>query len=103
MQRNNRVKVGTTKGKHFINIYVNGKRFRYWNGSVIGLAVRADEEPDLLRSAFELRLREGWLPERKNTKKHQSIKPTKFLSGLELKLEETIKGNYSYHHKMDCG
>ena len=56
-----------------------------------------------MRSAFELRLREGWLPERKNTKKHQSIKPTKFLSGLELKLEETIKGNYSYHHKMDCG
>jgi len=103
MQRINCVTVGTTKGKHFINVYVNGKRYRYWNGNVIGVAVRADEEPDLLRSAFELRLREGWLPERKSSKKQQNVKPTTFILGLELKLEETIKGHYSYHHKRDCG
>jgi len=102
MQRIKSVTVGTTKGKHFINVYVDDKRFRFWNGNVIGVTVRADEEPELLRSAFELRLREGWLPERKIKKKELDLKPVSFLEGLESKLKETINGNYSYHHKRDC-
>ena len=56
------VTVGNGAGKSFVNVYLNGKRYRYWNGKVIGVALNASENTELLRSAFELKLMEGWRP-----------------------------------------
>ena len=102
MAKKTRVTVGSIKGKLFINVYLNGKRFRYWNGSSIGVAVSANDEPELLKSAFQLKLRDGWLPENKKPKKTVPKATQPFLECLRVKLESTLQGNYSYHQKRDC-
>ncbi|MDC1031215.1 site-specific integrase [Flavobacteriaceae bacterium] len=55
------------KGK-FINLYFNGNRFRYWNGKSIGINLSVKKNPELLKSAFELKLLEGWRPTAKSKK-----------------------------------
>ena len=102
MSRKTSVTIGSSKGKKFINVYIKGKRFRFWNGSSIDVAVTANEEPELLRGAFELKVREGWIP----MSKVRSIAPIypshSFLEVMKQKLQETKQGKYSYHQKRDC-
>lgn len=102
MANKTRVTVGSVKGTFFINVYLNGKRFRYWNGSSIGVAVSANDEPELLKSAFQLKIKEGWLPQNKVPKTTAPEASQPFLECLRSKLEYTLKGNYSYHQKRDC-
>ena len=91
--------IGLSQGKEFVNLYLNDKRFRYWNGKTIGLKLRSSDNAELLKSAFELKLIEGWRPEfKKKTLKTTST----LLSEIEINLKNILTGNYSYHHKRDC-
>ncbi|MDC0118661.1 tyrosine-type recombinase/integrase [Schleiferiaceae bacterium] len=93
--------IGSSQGKKFVNLYLNNQRFRYWNGKTIGLNLKSSDNAQLLRSAFELKLIEGWRPEPKKKVKEET-KPNTLLLEIEVKLNNLLKGNYSYHHKRDC-
>ncbi|MGC6414147.1 MAG: tyrosine-type recombinase/integrase, partial [Bacteroidia bacterium] len=58
----------------------NNKRHRFWNGKAIGIQLRAIENPELLKAAFELKLIEGWRP--KWEKKRVSTAPITVLQAL---------------------
>ena len=60
------VTIGQDKKQVFINVYYNNTRFRFWNGKTIGVQLRCIDNPHLLKSAFELKLREGWRPKSKS-------------------------------------
>ena len=93
--------IGSSQGKEFVNLYLNNKRFRYWNGKTIGLKIKSSDNAQLLKSAFELQLLEGWRPVEKRIVKVEQ-KPITLLSQLESALNKILKGNYSFHHKRDC-
>lgn len=93
--------IGSSQGKEFVNLYLNDKRFRYWNGKTIGLKIKSSDNAQLLKSAFELKLLEGWRPEEKRIVKVEQ-KPITLLSQLESELNKILNGNYSFHHKRDC-
>jgi integrase len=98
-----KLSIGTSAGKDFINIYYNNTRFRYWNGNAIGVKLKVAQNPELLKSAFELKLIQGWKPEKRITvKKPKAVLPPTFLSEIELGLQKTLQGNYSFHHKRDA-
>ena len=63
------VTIGQDKKQPFINVYYNNKRYRFWNGKTIGLDLKARNEPELLKAAFELKLRKGWRPKPRVEKK----------------------------------
>lgn len=66
-----RVTIGTRQdGRVYVNVFVNGERYRFANGEAIGVNLqpnfetgkKREEDVDLLKSAFELALRKGWQP-----------------------------------------
>ena len=87
--------------KSCVNIYFNGNRFRFSNGRTIGVELKASENLDLLKSAFELKLIQGWKPERTNSHKEQPVE-LDLLTILQIEVDKVQAGNYSYHHKRDC-
>ena len=94
--------IGSSEGKEFVNLYINNTRFRYWNGKTIGVKLSSTENPHLLKSAFELKLLEGWRPEKKKVVKKPTQKtPRTVISELEIGVNKVLDGNYSYHHKRD--
>ena len=93
--------IGSSQGKEFVNLYLNDKRFRYWNGKAIGLHLKSSDNAQLLKSAFELKLLEGWRPIVKKVFRDEQ-KPITLLSQLESELNKVLNGNYSFHHKRDC-
>jgi len=93
--------IGSTEGKNYINLYFNTTRYRYWNGKAIGLKLKSSENAKLLKSAFELKLLEGWRPAVKKVVRVEH-KPVTLLSELDSELNKILKSNYSYHHKRDC-
>ena len=97
------VTVGNGAGKSFVNVYLNGKRYRYWNGKVIGVALNASENTELLRSAFELKLMDGWRPKPRNLKKVKSVVKELTLSEIiSVRLDRIQQQDYSFHYKRDC-
>jgi integrase len=95
--------IGSSEGKKFINLYHDNSRFRFWNGKAIGLHLNSSDNTQLLKSAFELKLLEGWRPEKK--KKGEpfiSKRPKALCSEIEDGLRKVLEGNYSFHHKRDC-
>ena len=96
-----KLSIGSTKGKNYINLYINTSRYRYWNGKAIGLKLKSSENAKLLKSAFELKLLEGWRPAKKQIVK-ETYKPSTLISDIESELNKVLKSNYSYHHKRDC-
>ena len=93
--------IGSSKGGKFVNLYLDGKRYRYWNGKTIGVNIRSSKDPDLLKSAFELKLIEGWRPSIKPIKRN-SISAVSLIDEVEYNLHQVTSANYSYHHKRDC-
>ncbi|MDA7721646.1 tyrosine-type recombinase/integrase [Schleiferiaceae bacterium] len=102
MKKNWSVTVGSAQSKPFINVYYQNKRYRYWNGKVINVNLNASEDPYLLGSAFELKLREGWKPPFRKAKKVKSTVLKTFNQLLEEQLEKKQAGRYSFHYKRDC-
>ena len=101
MSDNWKLSIGSTEGKNYINLYFNNERFRYWNGKLIGLKLKSADNPNLLKSAFELKLLEGWRPKKKKKVVKQS-KSTSLITQIESELDKILIGNYSFHHKRDC-
>lgn len=82
------VTIGKDKKQIFINVYYNNTRFRFWNGKTIGVQLRCIDNPLLLKSAFELKLREGWRPKPKK-KKVKEI-PITVIQALKQGVESKI-------------
>ena len=93
--------IGSSESKEFVNLYYNNSRFRYWNGKVIGLNLKSSDNAQLLKSAFELKLLEGWRPEKKKKVVKES-KSTSLITQIESELNKILISNYSFHHKRDC-
>ena len=87
--------------KSCVNIYFNGCRFRFSNGKVIGVKLKASENLDLLKSAFELKLIQGWKPVKKKSNRENPV-DLDLLTILQIEVDKIQKGDYSYHHKRDC-
>jgi integrase len=62
---NLKVTIGYYKNKPFINIYIDKIRYRFWNGESIEINIKCIENPNLLKVAFKLKLREVWRPQPK--------------------------------------
>jgi len=56
--------IGREKQQYFINLYFKGNRYHYWNGKLIGVNLSVKYNLELLKSAFDLKLTEGWSPEK---------------------------------------
>lgn len=95
------ITTGKDGDRSFISIYHDGKRYRFSTGKAVGLKLNAVENLELLRSAFELKLREGWRPKRNAPIKADTLTPT-FLEVLDSSCTRIQNGNYSDHHKRDC-
>jgi integrase len=91
-----KVTIGSHKTRPFINIYYDKIRYRYWNGESINLKIKCIDNPLLLKSAFELKLREGWKPKLK--KKECKDKPITVVqalyNGLETKESQRCSERY---------
>ena len=83
-----KVTIGKSKSKSIIIIYYNNNRFRFWNGSSIGVNLKSGENATLLKAAFELKLREGWRPESK--KKEVKEVPLTVIQALQQGVEVKI-------------
>ena len=57
--------IGTQNGEHFVNLYYDKKRIRFWNGKAVGVKISSKENPELLKAAIELKLIDGWRPKAK--------------------------------------
>ena len=102
MSKEWKLTIGTCEGKKFVNIYYKKSRFRYWNGKTIGVKLTCAENPELLKSAFEIKLLEGWRPQKRKLVKKviKKTSPT-LLSEVEKGVQRVLEGNYSHHHKRD--
>tara|TARA_R110001606_G_scaffold329087_2_gene476234 strand:- start:2110 stop:3168 length:1059 start_codon:yes stop_codon:yes gene_type:complete len=96
------VTVGSSKEKSFVNVYLEGKRFRFWNGKAIGIKLDATENVELLKSAYQIKLLEGWRPKPRVIKIKPKVKAITFQELLEKKLSDFQKQDYSFHYKRDC-
>ena len=67
--------IGNEKQVPVINLFYANSRYRYWTGRAIGLKLTSYNNPELLKTAFELKLIEGWRPTQK-TKKEIELIPT---------------------------
>jgi len=95
-----RISIGTSKSKPIIIIYFNNLRHRYWNGKVIGVDLKSEDNPTLLKAAFELRLRDGWRPQKKKTKIKQA--PITVIEALQKGVEVKIKQGCSERFIKDA-
>mgnify|MGYP003676086972 CR=1 FL=1 len=82
-----KVSVGGTKNNQYVIIYYNKNRHRYWSGKAINVDISSKENSELLKSAFELKLRDGWRPKPKVKKESFKI-PKKVNEALECSLKE---------------
>ncbi|MDB9954451.1 tyrosine-type recombinase/integrase [Flavobacteriaceae bacterium] len=82
------IETRTSKSNPIIVIYLKGKRHRYWNGTAIGLNIKSNDNPTLLKAAFELKLREGWRPQPK--KKEVKEVPITVIKALKQGVETKI-------------
>jgi integrase len=87
---NFKVSIRKSKSLPIIIIYCDGKRHRYWCGKAIDLDITSADNPTLLKSAFELKLREGWRPKpKKREVKEVPVTVIKALKqGVELKIAQ---------------
>jgi integrase len=95
-----KVTIGKEKSKPFINVYYENRRHRFWNGKIIEVDLKCQNNPELLKAAFELKLRQGWRPKAK--KKVVKTKPQTLIQVLEQSIEQKIANNYSARYIKDA-
>ncbi len=94
------VTIGQEKNKPFINIYYDKRRYRFWSGKTIDVELKCDDNPPLLKAAFELKLREGWRPKSKS-KKETFKSPENIVEALRLSLAEKASKGCSNRYIKD--
>lgn len=82
------VTIGQDKKQVFINVYYNNTRYRFWNGKAIEIKLRCIDNPQLLKAAFELKLREGWRPQPKKKKIKET--PITVIKALQQGVEKKV-------------
>ena len=97
---NLKVTIGYYKNKPFINVYIDKIRYRFWNGESIEINIKCIENPNLLKAAFELKLREGWRPQPK--KKEVEEAPITVIKALQQGVEVKIKQGCSERFIKDA-
>jgi len=97
---NLKVTIGYYKNKPFINVYIDKIRYRFWNGESIEINIKCIENPNLLKVAFELKLREGWRPQLK--KKEVKEVPITVIKALEQGVETKIAQGCSERFTKDA-
>ena len=97
---NFKVSIGTSKSKPIIVIYYNEIRHRFWNGKAINVNISSEENPNLLKAAFELKLREGWRPQSK--KREVKELPMTVIETLERGVETKINQGCSDRYIKDA-
>lgn len=95
-----KVTIGHEKSKPFINIYIDNKRYRFWNGKSIDTDLECKDNPELLKSAFELKLMKGWRPKRKVKQLVKSAKTVK--EAIKKSIQDKIDNNYSLRYIKDA-
>ncbi|MDB4016232.1 site-specific integrase [Flavobacteriaceae bacterium] len=85
-----KVTIGNHKSKPFINVYIDKVRYRFWNGKCIDTNIKCIESPNLLKAAFELKLRGGWrpAPKKKEVKKETITVIQALIQGIETKISQ---------------
>jgi integrase len=96
-----KVSTGKDRNRVFVSIYFEGKRYRLFNGKSIDLSLKASTNLELLKSAYELKLMQGWRPRKKENKPEQTVELS-FTNRIRIQSKEVQNGRYSYHHKRDC-
>ena len=83
-----KVTIGRHKNKNYINVYVSSYRKRFWNGRSIGVNIDSQENPELLKAAFELKLRDGWYPKLKKVSKKKKLETVSeyIEEGIKMKI-----------------
>ena len=97
---NFKVTIGTSKSKPIIVIYYDEIRHRYWNGKAINVNISSKENPNLLKAAFELKLREGWRPPSK--KKEVNEHPVTVIQALQKGVDTKIAQGCSQRFIKDA-
>ena len=84
------VTIGQDKKQVFINVYYVNTRYRFWNGTAIGLDLKCIDNPPLLKAAFELKLRQGWRPKpkKKEIKQETLTVVQALVQGVEVKIAQ---------------
>ena len=94
--------IGYSKGKPFINLSINGRRYRFWNGSAIGSNRIVGDNPTLLLSLFEDKLDQGWIPNSTRTIPRTKKKPRLIRNLIQERLDFITCNDYSTLYKRDC-
>ena len=97
---NFKVSIGTSQSKPIIVIYYNEIRHRYWNGKAINVNISSEENPNLLKAAFELKIREGWRPPSK--KKEVKELPVTVIQALQKGVDTKIAQGCSQRFIKDA-
>lgn len=97
---NFKVSIGTSKSKPIIVIYYNETRHRYWNGKAINVNISSEQNPNLLKAAFELKLREGWRPQ-SNKRKVKQL-PVTVIQALQKGVDTKIAQGCSQRFIKDA-
>ena len=95
-----KVSVGGTKNNQYVIIHYNKNRHRYWSGKAINVDISSKENSELLKSAFELKLIDGWRPKPKVKKESFKI-PKKVNEALESSLKEKVSKGCSSRYIKD--
>jgi len=98
-----KISIGKDGVKPVIVIHSQGNRFRYYNGKSIGVNLNSSDHTDLLKAAFEIKLTQGWKPQRK-AQATKAIKVQEiFLSGVIREAVNRVdREDYSATYKRDC-
>ena len=110
VKHQNKVSTGITKaGNVFVKFYCRGKRYRFSNGRAIDREIFPNKEKcktakqqklSVLKSAFEVALFDGWLPQEKEDETKQTSK-VEIHDILESSYEEYFASKNSYLYKRD--
>ena len=99
MQPKFKLSIGKDGKRKVINLYYEKQRYRFYNANQVGVDVSTKEDAQLVKAAFELKLREGWKPPVRNLE--STIEPT-FQDLLQKALKRIQDSDYSETYKRDA-
>jgi len=93
-----KLSIGNDGKKKVVNLYFAGNRYRYYNARAVGIDISTAEDAQLVKAAFDLKLREGWTPPLRDLRVVH--KPT-FKETINERLLKIQASDYSNTYKRD--